>query len=63
MHNERLDMICVRDVDKVVENLTKNLPMDLEEFFNFFQVNYSLQKTSFTISLAQFIQIYIVYIE
>jgi len=36
LRNERLDMIPVRDTDKVVEDLTKNLPMDLEEFFQFF---------------------------
>jgi len=36
LRNERLDMIPVRDTDKVVEELTKNLPMDLEEFFQFF---------------------------
>ena len=37
--------------------------MDLEKFFEFFQWNFSLQKTSFTISLAQFIHIYITYVE
>ena len=52
LRNERLDMIPVRDTDKVVEDLTKNLPMDLEEFFQFFQSNYSIEKTSFTITLA-----------
>ena len=36
--------------------------MDLEAFFDFFQLNFSLAKTQCTISLAQFIEIYIVYI-
>ena len=37
--------------------------MDLEAFFNYFQSNFSLKKTLFTITLAQFTQIYIEYIE
>ena len=56
-------MIYVRDVDKLIETLTKSLPMDLEPFFKYFQTNYSLEKTAFTITLAQFTQIYIEYIE
>ena len=60
---ERIDQIYVRDVDKVIEYLTRNLPMDLEAFFNYFQSNFSLKKTLFTITLAQFTQIYIEYIE
>ena len=49
---ERLDMIYVRDIDKLVENLTRSLPMDLDAFFQYFQGNFSLPKTSFTITLA-----------
>ena len=43
--NERLDLIYVRDVDKVIEILTENLAMNLEAFFEFFQRNFSLKKT------------------
>ena len=53
--SERLDVIFVRDTDKVIEQLTRELPMDLEAFFLFFQDNFSLQKTSYTLSLAEFI--------
>ena len=34
--SERLDLIYVRDADKLIEHLTKALPMDLEAFFEFF---------------------------
>ena len=61
--SERLDVIFVRDVDKLVETLTRTLPMDLEPFFEFFQANFSLVKTQFTISLAQFVEIFICYVE
>ena len=60
---ERLDIIYVRDIDKLIENLTRSLPMDLDAFFQYFQGNFSLPKTQFTITLAQFIEIYIEYIE
>ena len=62
-HSERLDLIYVRDTDKLIEELTRMLPMDLEAFFEFFQWNFSLEKSSFTLSLAQFIAIYIQFIE
>lgn len=61
--SERIDLIYVRGIDKVIEYLTRHLPMDLEAFFDFFQWNFSLAKTQCTISLAQFIEIYIIYIE
>lgn len=51
-YQERIDMIYVRDIDKLVDYLTRVLPMDLEGFFNFFQWNFSLKKTAFTITLA-----------
>ena len=60
---ERIDMIYVRYTDKIVDYLTRVLPMDLENFYNFFQWSFSLKKTAFTLTLAQFIQIYIEYIE
>lgn len=37
--------------------------MDLEGFFTYFQWSFSLQKTSFTLSLVDFIKLYIEYIE
>lgn len=37
--------------------------MDLEGLFTYFQWSYSLQKTSYTLSLTNFIKIYIEYIE
>ena len=61
--SERIDLIFVRDVDKVIEYLTRELPMDLDPFFNFFQWSFSLQKTAYTVSLAQFVAIYIEFIE
>ena len=60
---ERIDMIYVRYTDKIIDYLTRVLPMDLENFYNFFQWSFSLKKTAFTITLAQFISIYIEYIE
>lgn len=33
---ERIDMIYVRYMDKIVDYLTRVLPMDLENFFSFF---------------------------
>ena len=60
---ERIDMIYVRYIDKIEDYLTRVLPMDLENFYNFFQWSFSLKKTAFTITLAQFIQIYIDFIE
>ena len=53
----------MRDVDKLVDYLTRQLPMDLESFFTFFQRSYSLEKTSYTVTLAQFISIFIQFIE
>lgn len=50
--SERIDLIFVRDIDRIVDYLTKNLPMNLEKFFDFFQANYSLEKTAFTVTLA-----------
>ena len=49
---ERIDMIYVRYIDKIVDYLTRVLPMDLEYFYNFFQWSFSLKKTAFTITLA-----------
>ena len=33
---ERIDLIYVRDVDKVIEYLVRQLPMDLDAFFDYF---------------------------
>ena len=61
--SERLDLIQIRFMDKIIDYCTAKLPMDMEAFFAFFQKHYSLKKTYFTITLAQFIQTYIDYIE
>ena len=61
--SERIDLIYIRGIEHVIEFLTRRLPMDLEAFFEFFKWNFSLGKTQGTISLAQFIEIYITFIE
>lgn len=60
---ERIDLIYVRDTDKLIENLTRELPMDLDAFFTYFQWSFSLRKTSYTLNLVDFISIYIEFIE
>lgn len=61
--SERIDLVYAKDINKVIEHLTKELLMDLAEFSGFLTKNYSLEESAFTISLAQFVQIFIEYIE
>ena len=61
--SERIDLVYAKDIDKVIKHLSKELIMDLGEFSDFLAKNYSLEESAFTISLAQFVQIYIEYIE
>ena len=60
---ERIDLILVQGLEQVIEYLTRHLPMDLEAFFEYFQWNFAIAKTQKTITLAQFIEVYIEYIE
>ena len=63
---ERIDMVFANQIDKIITYLTLNLPMDLTAFNEFFKANYSSllsAESDQTITLAQFTQAYIEYIE
>ena len=62
----RIDMVKVNQFDKIVQYLSSKLTIDFSEFEDFFHSNYSQLANGGedqTISLAQFTQVYLEYIE
>ena len=60
---ERLDMIMVKDVYRLIERMTFDYVIKLEGFHEYFTINYSLKKTCYVITLGAFISLLLSYIE
>ena len=56
-------MILVRDVDKLVERLSLKYSLKMDGFQAFFQSQFSLRSTSYVITLTQFIEVVLDYLQ
>ena len=61
--HERMDMILVKDVDKLTEKITLKYSLKMDDFASFFQTRYSLVQTSFVITIAEYVEILLEYVQ
>ena len=60
--HEQLDLILVKDIDKLIDRVTLKYVLPMEGFADFFAVKYSLVQTSYVITLQEFVEIALEYV-